>query len=146
MMKWSHHRHVWARFLCINTNGIKNGTYSFTSTGAGTLATGTFSVKQTGVAQTENWTYQENFNVDTLGANVSGPNPSGMTLNSQYLNVFQINFRWLGAGEIRYAIEDSVTGNMVFFHREHYTNRNLLPHIAQPSAAYLCKASSPACP
>jgi hypothetical protein len=116
-----------------NTVGTKNGTYSFTSTGAGTLATGTFSTKQLGVAQTENWTYQENFNVDTLGANVSGPNPSGMTLRSQYLNVYQINFRWLGAGEIRYAIEDSITGNMVFFHREHYTNRNPLPHIAQPS-------------
>ena len=116
-----------------NTLGPKNGTYSFSSSGTGTLATGTFSTKQTGVAQTENWTYQENFNVDTLGANVAGPNPSGMTLRSEYLNVYQINFRWLGAGEIRYAIEDSNTGNMVFFHREHYTNRNALPHTAQPS-------------
>jgi hypothetical protein len=113
--------------------GPKNGVYSFSSSGTGTLATGSFSTKQTGVAQTENWTYQENFNVDTLGANVAGPNPSGMILRSEYLNVYQINFRWLGAGEIRYAIEDSITGNMVFFHREHYTNRHTLPHTAQPS-------------
>lgn len=113
--------------------GARNGTYSFTATGTGTLATGTFSTKQVGVAQTENWTYQEDFNVDTLGANIAGPNPSGMTLASQYLNVYQINFRWLGVGEIRYAIENSVTGNMVFFHREHYTNRNIIPHTAQPS-------------
>jgi hypothetical protein len=113
--------------------GPKNGTYSFSSSGTGTLATGTFVTKQVGIAQTEHWTYQENFNVDTLGANIAGPNPSGMTLRSEYLNVYQINFRWLGVGEIRFAIEDSNTGNMIFFHREHYTNRNALPHTAQPS-------------
>jgi hypothetical protein len=113
--------------------GAKNGTYSFSSSGTGTLATGTFSTKQVGVAQTENWTYQENFNIDTLGANIAGPNPSGMTLRSQYLNVYQINFRWLGVGEIRYAIEDQATGHMVFFHKEHYTNQYNTPHTSQPS-------------
>jgi len=116
-----------------NTLGPKNGTFSFSSTGTGTLATGSFSTKQAGVAQTEYWTYQEDFNVDTLGANLAGPNPSGMTLSSEYQNVYQINFRWLGAGEIRYAIEDSLNGNMIFFHHEHYTNRNTLPHVTQPS-------------
>jgi len=116
-----------------NSLGAKNGTYSFSATGTGTLATGTFSTKQVGVAQTENWTYQADFNIDTLGANIAGPNPSGMTLASQYLNVYQINFRWLGAGEIRYAIEDASDGNMIFFHHEHYVNRYLLPHVAQPS-------------
>lgn len=115
------------------TLGPKNGTFSFSSTGTGTLAAGSFSLKQAGLAQTENWTYQENFNVDTLGANIAGPNPSGMVLSSQYLNVFQINYRWLGAGEIRYAIEDSNNGNMIFFHHEHYSNRNRLPHISNPS-------------
>ena len=109
--------------------GPKTGTYSFSSTGTGTLATGSFSTKQVGVAQTENWTYQEDFNVDKL----DGTGPSGMVLHSEYLNVYQINFRWLGAGEIRYAIEDMNTGDMIFFHREHYTGRNTKPHTAQPS-------------
>ena len=112
-----------------STLGPKNGTYSFSATGTGTLATGSFSTKQLGVAQTEYWTYQDQFNVDKL----DGTGPSGMVLHSEYLNVYQINFRWLGVGEIRYAIEDSNTGNMVFFHREHYTNRHTLPHVAQPS-------------
>jgi len=111
------------------TLGPKNGTYSFSATGTGTLATGTFSTEQVGVAQTENWTYQQDFNVDKL----DGTGPSGMVLHSEYLNVYQINFRWLGAGEIRYAIEDSISGNMIFFHKVHYTNRNALPHVAQPS-------------
>ena len=116
--------------------GVKSGTFSFSSAGN---ATGSFSTKQAGVAQTENWTPQYDWNIDTLG--VIDPatgqrhtrNPSGMTLDPTKLNVYQINFRWLGAGEIRYAIEDQTTGSMVFFHREHYTNQNLIPHVAQPS-------------
>ena len=116
--------------------GAKSGTFSFSSTGN---ATGTFLTKQLGVAQTENWTPQYEWNVDTLGAidPTTGVrhtrNPSGMTLDPTKLNVYQINFRWLGAGEIRYALEDQITGNFIFFHKEHYTNQNTIPHIAQPS-------------
>ena len=110
-----------------------SGTYSFSSAGAGTLTTGTFSVKQAGVTQTEYWTYQENFNLDTLDGTGNAGNPSGMELKSQFLNVFQINFRWLGAGEIRYAIEDDSNGNMIFFHHEHYVNRYNVPHTTNPS-------------
>ena len=109
--------------------GPATGAFSFSATGTGTLATGTFSTKQVGVVQTENWTYQEDFSEDTLDGN----GPSGMTLHSEYLNVYQINFRWLGAGEIRYAIEDHTTGRMILFHKEQYTNRHTLPHISQPS-------------
>lgn len=118
--------------------GPKNGTYSFSSSGTGTLATGTFSTKQTGVDPTNNWTYQSEFNVDRLDGTKGGPsdvgkNPSGMTLRSEHLNVYQINFRWLGVGEIRFAIEDELTGAVVFFHRIHYTNQYNLPHVTQPS-------------
>lgn len=119
-------------FSALST-GPKNGVFSFSSTGAGTLAAGTFSTKQVGVTQTENWTYQSDFNIDTLDGSGNTYNPSGMLLQSQYQNVYQINFRWLGAGEIRYAIEDDSNGNMIFFHHEHYTNRNTKPHIGQPS-------------
>lgn len=113
--------------------GPKTGVFSFSSTGAGTLAAGSFSTKQAGVATTQNWTYQSSFNIDTLDGTGNAGNPSGMLLKSQYLNVYQINFRWLGSGEIRYAIEDDSNGNMIFFHHEHYTNRNIKPHVSQPS-------------
>lgn len=118
--------------------GVKSGTYSFSSSGAGTLATGTFSAKQAGVDQTETWTYQNQFNIDRLDGtkgtiNDVGLNPSGMLLDPSKINIYQINFRWLGAGEIRYAIENSINGNMVFFHHEHYSNRNIVPHLANPS-------------
>jgi hypothetical protein len=47
--------------------------------------------------------------------------------------VYQINFRWLGAGEIRYAIENPINGDMIHFHHEHYSNRNTDVHIDNPS-------------
>ena len=111
--------------------GPMNGTFSFTSTGN---ATATFVVKQAGVAQTDNWTYQEDWNVDKLdGSNQIDTNPSGMTLDHTKLNVYQIAMRWLGVGVISYAIEDQDSGTMVYVHREHYTNQHRVPHVANPS-------------
>lgn len=111
--------------------GPMNGTFSFTSTGN---ATASFSVKQVGVAQTDYWTYQEDWNVDKMdGSNTIETNPSGMTLDHTKLNVYQIAMRWLGAGVISYAIEDQDSGTMVYVHREHYTNQHRVPHTANPS-------------
>ena len=109
--------------------GPANGSFSFSATGTGTLATGTFSTKQVGVVQTDHWTYQSGFSEDSL----DGTGPSGMDLAPENLNVYQINFRWLGAGMIQYAIEDQATGKMIVFHKEHYTNQHTVPHITQPS-------------
>jgi hypothetical protein len=113
------------------TLGLMNGTFSFTSTGN---ATATFEVKQAGVAQTDHWTYQEDWNVDRMdGSNAIDTNPSGMTLDHTKLNVYQINMRWLGAGVISYAMEDQASGTMVYVHREHYVNQHTVPHTLNPS-------------
>lgn len=113
------------------TLGPMNGTFSFTSTGN---AQATFVTKQVGVAQTDYWTYQEDWNVDKMdGSNQIDTNPSGMTLNPTKLNVYQIALRWLGVGVISYALEDQASGSMVYVHREHYTNQNTTPHVANPS-------------
>lgn len=113
------------------TLGPMNGTFSFTSTGN---AAATFVVKQAGVAQTDNWTYQEDWNIDKMdGSAKLDTNPSGMTLDHTKLNVYQINMRWLGAGVISYAMEDQASGTMVYVHKEHYTNQNTTPHTLNPS-------------
>ena len=112
---------------------VTSGAFSFSSTGTGTLAVGTFATIQTGIAQTEYWTKQADFNMDTLDGSGNANNPSGMDLDPTKLNVFQISFRWLGVGVINYAIEDQVTGEIIMFHRQHYTNQHLLPHIDNPS-------------
>lgn len=106
--------------------GPQAGSFNITSSATVTF---TATVQQTGVAQTENWTFQEDFNLDKL----DGTGTSGVTVDTTKLNIYQINFRWLGAGEIRYAIENPSNGDMIFFHHEHYSNRNEYPHLDNPS-------------
>lgn len=113
------------RFLSTSL-GPQNGTFNITSTAAISF---TSPVRQNGVAQTENWTFQEDFNLDKL----DGTGYSGVTIDPSKLNVYQINFRWLGAGEIRYAIENPLNGDMFFFHHEHYSNTHEVPHLDNPS-------------
>lgn len=111
--------------------GPMNGTFSFASTGN---ATATFEVKQAGVAQTDNWTYQEDWNIDRMdGSKNIDTNPSGMLLDTTKLNVYQIGLRWLGVGVISYAMEDQASGALVYVHREHYTNQHRTPHTLNPS-------------
>lgn len=109
------------------TVGALAGTFSVTDNSA--TFDSTLTLIQQGVAHTEYWTYRENFNIDTLDGN----GPSGVTIDPTKLNVYQINFRWLGAGEIRFALEDSLNGDMIFFHHLHYSNRYTTPHISNPS-------------
>lgn len=112
------------RFLATGT-GPLNGTYSYT----GTTTTGTFARSQAGVAIQETWIYQEDFNGDTL----DGKGPSRMTIDPTKLNVFQINFRWLGAGIIKFAIEDAINGNMITFHSIVTTNTRTSPWSHNPN-------------
>jgi hypothetical protein len=117
--------------LWLGPVGVANGAFSFTSTGN---ATATFTVVQAGVNQTHNWTYQEDWNIDKLdGSGTIDANPSGMLLDPTKLNVYQVSMRWLGAGVISYAIEDELSGTLVYVHREHYVNQHTTPHTANPS-------------
>lgn len=110
--------------------GPKTGTFSFSSTGA---AVGTMSQKQVGVVGTDNWIPQTEWNYDRLDGTANTTNPSGMLLQPDKLNIYQINYRWLGAGEIRFAVEDSLNGDMIYVHHYHYSNRYATPHIDNPS-------------
>jgi len=117
--------------LWLGPVGVANGAFNFTSTGN---ATATFTVVQAGVNQTHNWTYQEEWNVDKLdGSGAIDTNPSGMLLDTTKLNVYQVSMRWLGAGVISYAIEDELSGTLVYVHREHYVNQHTTTHTANPS-------------
>ncbi len=112
------------------TLGPLNGTFSFTSTGN---AQATFETKQVGVAQSNYWTYQDEWNVDRMDGSGNELNPSGMTLDHTKLNVYQIAMRWLGAGVISYALEDQASGALVYVHREHYVNQHTTVHTLNPS-------------
>ena len=101
------------------------GTFSYVGAGG---TTGVFTTNQTGEVGTENWIYQEDFNIDTLDGNGA----SGVTIDFTKLNVFSINFRWLGAGISQFAVEHPDTGAMMFFHKIHWTNRNTRPWCDDP--------------
>jgi hypothetical protein len=102
------------------------GTFSISSTG--TLS-GTYTNLQNGSPPNDNWTYQSDFNIDKL----DGSGPSSMSIDPSKLNVFVIDFRWLGAGRIRYSIEDPATGCIFPFHMDYYANQNTIPSISNPS-------------
>ena len=110
--------------------GPKTGTFSIASSGA-LVATST--TAQAGVNHTSNWTYQEDWNFDTMTGAGGTTNPSGVTLDPTKLNVYQINFRWLGVGEMRFAVENPTTGDMMPVHHIHYSNRNNNVHLDNPS-------------
>jgi hypothetical protein len=109
--------------------GARGGSYSFSSTGA---ATGTFSTTSTGSAlTTDTAVTQSNFNIDTL----DGKGPSGMTIDPQKGNTYEIKFQWLGFGDINFHVEDPETGKFILFHRIKYTNSQTVPSVRFPHMA-----------
>ena len=104
------------------------GVFSISNQTGGTLS-GTYTPLQVGAAPNDNWSYQSDFNLDKL----DGTGPSKMQIDPTQLNVFQIDFRWLGAGRIRYSIEDPATGVLFPFHIDLYANKNTQPSISNPS-------------
>lgn len=114
-----------------NSVGPQTGNFQFIPGTTG--AVGTFTTIQTGKVATEEWIYQEDWNLDNLIGVGGTTNPSGVTLDTTKLNVFQINYRWLGAGEQRYAIENPINGDMIFVHHAHYSNKHTTPWVDNPS-------------
>lgn len=104
------------------TPGPKNGTYSFSSSGAGTISTGSFTQVVAGSSPSDTWTYINNWN----GNPISGFDPSK-------LNVYGLDMRWLGAGIVRFFIENPATGKMTVVHTQKWTSTQLYPHINKPN-------------
>ena len=109
------------------SNGPTAGSFSITSTG--TLTASAVTSLQTGVTTVDTWTPQSSFNIDKL----DGTGPSGMIIDPTKFNVYQIDFRWLGAGVITFALEDQTTGTIIYFHKIHYVNQNTTLHMDNPT-------------
>lgn len=107
--------------FCYYTSGAKTGTYSMTSSGAGTLAAGTFSRTQAGVTPTDTWTY------------VADWNGTQVDFDPSKLNLFSVDFRWLGAGRVRFMMEDPATGEIVTVHTQLWGSSSLIPHMIKPN-------------
>ena len=90
-------------FISARSNSTSTGAYSV----AGSSIVGTFNRDQEGEAQTNTFITSGSFNVDRL----DGSGPSGMTLDPQKGNVYQIAYQYLGYGNAFFGVEDPETGH-----------------------------------
>lgn len=78
-----------------------------------------------------NWNGDDRFN---------GSGPTGVTLDPLKLNVYQIQFQWLGGGAIKFFREYPVTGELVLCHTIQYANTAVVPSILNPTLPLHVKA------
>ncbi len=64
---------------------------------------------------------------------LDGTGASGMTIDQTKLNVFQIQFQYLGAGAINVYVENDTNGKFVLVHTEEYANANTEPSVHNPN-------------
>lgn len=90
-----------------DSSGTASGAYSV----AGTTIVGSFAQTKAGAASTDTFIPQEDWNGDPM----DGTGPSGVTLDPQTGNVYQIGVQYLGYGSITFYIENAVAGNNADF-------------------------------
>jgi hypothetical protein len=112
--------------------GSKAGTYSFSSTGTGTPAAGSFTQLVSGATPSDTWTYVEDWDNQDI------------QFNPAALNVYAIDFRWLGAGIVRFFMEDPASGHLTLVHTQHWTRdqTGVYPHINKPSLRITYRAGA----
>lgn len=93
------------------------GAYAFTSA----TAVGTISQEVAGVAISEEWIQQANWN------------GTAVTIDPTKGNVYQIQFQYLGFGAIKFFIEDSETGDFVLVHTIQYSNTSISTSVSNPT-------------
>ena len=64
---------------------------------------------------------------------LDGTGASGMTIDPTKLNVFFIQFQYLGAGAVKIWVEDDLTGGMILAHTLLYANLNITPSVFNPN-------------
>lgn len=100
------------------SDGAKSGTYTFSS---GT-ATGSIAQNTAGVTKTSDHIAQSSWN----GRAAAWLDPSRG-------NVYQIQFQYLGFGNIEFFIEDPQTSRFILVHTIRYANSNTTPSVSNPS-------------
>jgi hypothetical protein len=121
-------------FLSARSAAGLDGTYSV----AGASIVGTFAQTKAGEAQTNTFITSGSFNVDRL----DGLGPSGMTLDPQKGNVYQISYQYLGYGNAMFAVEDPETGKMTPMHMIKNTNARTTPVLKDPNVSILATSAN----
>lgn len=114
-------------FVAENATGV----FSFADVDSGVTA-GTFNQSTTviaGVAPTETWVPQASWSDDAM----DGTGKSLMTLDPTKLNVYQVQFQFLGGGEIQFHVENPTTGLFVVVHRISPANSGTASVLKNPT-------------
>jgi hypothetical protein len=107
------------------------GTFSFADVNSGVTA-GTFTqatTKLAGAAPTETIVAQASWNLDVM----DGTGTSGMTLDPAKINVWDVEFQYLGAGNITVSVENPATGDFVPVHEFRNANSLTVPTFRDPT-------------
>jgi len=117
--------------------GDRASTFSLASTGT---TAGTFAETKAGVAATDTWVAQADWNGDVMNGTGSAANPSGVLLDPTKGNIGQISLQYLGFGAVSFYIEASPEGNNADFvnvHTFQFPNTRTEITTTQPSFPFL---------
>ena len=94
---------------------------------------GVFNTPTLGVLPTETFIPQATWSVDTLLGVGGLSNPSGMLLDPQRGNVYQIKYQYLGNGNAFFAVENPVTGFFTPVHIIQNANKRITTVLRNPN-------------
>ena len=118
--------------------GNLTGSFSINFNTGTTGGNGTLTKISDGASPTETWISQSSWNID----NMDGNGKSRMTLNTAKLNVYQIQYQYLGAGAINFFIEDDDTGSFQLVHQIQYANNYTRASLSNPNLRMLYAVAS----
>ena len=93
-------------------------------------------------AGVETWTAKADWNVDVCDGTKSSANKSGISIDPTKINVYQIKYQYLGAGNIFFYVENSLNGELVLVHVIRYANLNTVPSVSQPNLSLVWRAAN----
>lgn len=126
------------RFVCLIA-GDQSGVFSITFPTSGTAS---ISETVAGVASSFDFTPQASFNVDPL----DGTGPSRMTIDWTKLNVWQIQWTYLGAGPITFKLcNPNNEGEFFDVHRIIPANTATTPSLTQPGGFFSVSVRNTTC-
>lgn len=111
-------------YFVAKDTGDKTGTFNFTTTGT---MVADFTVTANGVSETVNFYSQSAWNVNAVNTSTAP-----FILNPQNGNVYQVVHQYLGYGQIRFYIEEPISGSFLNVHNINYANSNSSPSMDIP--------------
>jgi len=104
------------------------GAFSFVDTDTTGVAI-TVAQQVAGTEATDTWVASSSFNGDKL----DGTGSSGFTIDPTNGNVYEIQFQWLGFGQVLFCVENPETGRLIVAHRIKYANTATVPTVTNPT-------------